>query len=109
MPKWQRKLGAPKPKESFEELYDRARTLERHDQQYSLQQKGMILKELRTNLYVVSPRVNLKLASMRKSLLKTTLLFRIELFVITVGGLGTWQGSPRRSLRLLEGLASLMS
>ena len=35
LPKWQRKLGAPKPKESFEELYDRARTLERHDQQYS--------------------------------------------------------------------------
>ena len=35
LPKCQRKLGAPKPKESFEELYDRARTLERHDQQYS--------------------------------------------------------------------------
>ena len=35
MPKWQHKLGAPKPKESFEQLYDRARTLERHDQQYN--------------------------------------------------------------------------
>ena len=35
LPKWQRKLGAPKPNETFEELYDKARTLERHDQQYS--------------------------------------------------------------------------
>lgn len=33
-PKWQRKLGAPKTTETFEELYARARTLERHDQQY---------------------------------------------------------------------------
>ena len=32
--KWQRKLGAPKTEESFNELYDRARTLERHEQQY---------------------------------------------------------------------------
>ena len=35
LPKWQRKLGTPKPKESFEELYDRARILEQHDQQYN--------------------------------------------------------------------------
>ena len=33
--KWQRKLGAPKPDESFEELYSRARTLECHDKQYN--------------------------------------------------------------------------
>ena len=33
--KWQRKLGAPKPGETFYELYDRARTLERHEQQYN--------------------------------------------------------------------------
>ena len=33
--KWQRKLGAPKPNKTFEELYDRALTLERHDRQYS--------------------------------------------------------------------------
>ena len=33
--KWQRKLDAPKPKETFEELYARARTLECHDQQFS--------------------------------------------------------------------------
>ena len=33
--KWQRKLGAPKPDETFYELYDRARTLERHEQQYN--------------------------------------------------------------------------
>ena len=32
--KWQRKLGAPKPGESFNDLYDRARTLERHDKQF---------------------------------------------------------------------------
>ena len=34
LPKWQRKLGAPKTTETFEELYARARMLERHDQQY---------------------------------------------------------------------------
>ena len=33
--KWQRKLGAPKPSETFQELYDRARTLEQHEKQYS--------------------------------------------------------------------------
>lgn len=32
--KWQRKLGAPKTTQTFEELYAHARTLERHDQQY---------------------------------------------------------------------------
>ena len=32
--KWQRKLGAPKPQETFRELYDRARTLEQHEKQY---------------------------------------------------------------------------
>ena len=35
LPKWQRKLSAPKPTESFEELYARARTLEQHDQQFN--------------------------------------------------------------------------
>lgn len=34
LPKWQRKLGAPKVEESFNQLYERARTLERHDMQY---------------------------------------------------------------------------
>ena len=33
LPKWQRKLGAPKTDESFEDLYARARAIERHDQQ----------------------------------------------------------------------------
>ena len=33
LPKWQRKLGAPKTDESFEDLYARARTVERHNQQ----------------------------------------------------------------------------
>ena len=32
--KWQRKLGAPKPGESFNELYDQARTIERHEKQF---------------------------------------------------------------------------
>ena len=35
LPKWQRKLGAPKATESFDELYARARTMERHDQQFN--------------------------------------------------------------------------
>ena len=35
LPKWQRKLGAPKTGESFEELYGRARMAECHDRQYS--------------------------------------------------------------------------
>lgn len=34
LPKWQRKLGAPKLEESFTELYDRARMLEQHEKQY---------------------------------------------------------------------------
>ena len=33
--KWQRKLSAPKPQETFRELYDRARTLEQHEKQYA--------------------------------------------------------------------------
>ena len=35
LPKWQRKLGAPKVTQSFDELYARARTMERHDQQFN--------------------------------------------------------------------------
>ena len=34
LPRWQRKLGAPKPDESFDELFNRARTTERREQQY---------------------------------------------------------------------------
>ena len=33
--KWQRKLESPRPTESFSELYDRARMLERHEKQYA--------------------------------------------------------------------------
>ena len=33
--RWQRKLGAPKPSETFRELYDRARMLEQHEKQYA--------------------------------------------------------------------------
>ena len=40
LPKWQRKLGAPKVTESFSELYERARTSERHDQQYRTNPRG---------------------------------------------------------------------
>ena len=32
--RWQRKLGAPKPDESFDELFNRARVVERWEQQY---------------------------------------------------------------------------
>ena len=39
LPKWQRKLGAPRPTETFEELYARARTQERHEQQFTVTQK----------------------------------------------------------------------
>ena len=35
LPKWQRKLGAPKLDESSTALYDRARMLKIHDQQYT--------------------------------------------------------------------------
>lgn len=35
LPKWQRKLGAPKAAETFDDLYSRARILERHDQQFN--------------------------------------------------------------------------
>ena len=44
LPKWQRKLGAPKTEESFDELYNHARMTECRDHQYSEaagdQQKG---------------------------------------------------------------------
>ena len=40
LPKWQRKLGAPKPAESFDNLYARARTQERHNQQINACQVG---------------------------------------------------------------------
>ena len=45
--KWQRKLGAPKPSETFQELYDRARVLERHERQYaeSAASRGEITKK----------------------------------------------------------------
>ena len=33
--KWQRKLGAPKPEESFQDLYDHARLMEQYEKQYS--------------------------------------------------------------------------
>ena len=36
LPKWQRKLGAPKATETFDDLYARARALERHDQQFNV-------------------------------------------------------------------------
>lgn len=35
LPKWQRKLGAPKATETFDELFARACTLERHEQQFA--------------------------------------------------------------------------
>ena len=34
LPKWQRELGAPKAAESFDDLFTRARTVERHEQQF---------------------------------------------------------------------------
>ena len=35
LPKWQRKLGAPKTDESFDELFSRAHTMECREQQYN--------------------------------------------------------------------------
>ena len=35
IPKWQRKLGAPRLDESFVQLFERARMIEEHDKQYS--------------------------------------------------------------------------
>ena len=40
LPRWQRKLGAPKPDESFEELFARARTMERREEQYTAVSSG---------------------------------------------------------------------
>ena len=34
LPKWQKKVGAPKLEENFSELYDRAHMLEQHKNQY---------------------------------------------------------------------------
>ena len=35
LPKWRRKLGAPKTGELFKDLFNRVRTAEKHDQQYN--------------------------------------------------------------------------
>ena len=35
LPKWQRKMGAHKADETFEDLFKRAHTVEKHDEQYS--------------------------------------------------------------------------
>ena len=40
LPKWQRKLGAPKPSEKFIDLYERAKIIERHDQQFQVSAAG---------------------------------------------------------------------
>ena len=34
LPKWQQRLGAPKPSERFCDLYERARTVEKHAEQF---------------------------------------------------------------------------
>ena len=41
------KIGAPKPSETFQELYDRARVLEQHEQQYveSAASRGDVLRK----------------------------------------------------------------
>ena len=36
LPKWQKKLGAPHPSEKFNDLYERVRTVERHDKQFQV-------------------------------------------------------------------------
>ena len=36
LPKWQKKLGALRPSEKFNDLYERARTVERHDKQFQV-------------------------------------------------------------------------
>ena len=40
LPKWQKKLGAPRPSEKFNDLYERARTIERHDKQFQVSAAG---------------------------------------------------------------------
>ena len=35
-PKWQRRLNAPRTDETFEQLFERARTLEQHEKQFSV-------------------------------------------------------------------------
>ena len=56
--KWQRKLGAPKPGESFHELYDRARMLEQYEKQYSasVQAQSEIIKRSEQNRKTTAPR-----------------------------------------------------
>ena len=40
LPRWQRKLGAPKPEEFFEELFARARIMKRREEQYTAISNG---------------------------------------------------------------------
>lgn len=41
--KWQKKLGAPKTGETFQELYDRARVAEQHERQYAEQSLQLLV------------------------------------------------------------------
>ena len=56
LPKWQKKLGAPRPSEKFNDLYERARTIERHDSFKSLQLVGQRKRRGSLNRPVSWPR-----------------------------------------------------
>ena len=58
--KWQRKLGAPKPSETFQELYDRARTLEQHEKQYNA--ASVTVHGEKKNEKLIQPKQNKLLA-----------------------------------------------
>ena len=58
--KWQRKLGAPKPSGTFQELYDCARTLEQHEKQYNA--ASVTVHGERKNEKLIQPQQNKLLA-----------------------------------------------
>ena len=102
--KWQRKIGAPKPSETFQELYDRARVLERHEQQYieSAASQGKTLEAAPKGVY------HLKLVQGEKRRRPPRLRWSQSAF--TVNSLGITKVivlSVDGKLKPLEGVTSL--
>ena len=66
LPKWQKKLGAPKPSEKFNDLYERARTIERHDRQFQVSAAGRPEEKEGQSETPIKPGAGAKLATVTK-------------------------------------------
>jgi hypothetical protein len=72
LPKWQKKFGAPKPSEKFNDLYERARTIERHDQQFQVSAAGRPEKKEGQSVPPTKPDAGAKPAPVSKPVESST-------------------------------------